>query len=278
MSVRHFPLLGSSIACLLLSAAVVADEAFDQSLSIQPFSHASSVEQKLIPDAEHKVMIGSVRRINNQLRAEREVRATGELLRATWQVHDGYEPEEAFRDALRQLTEAPHTLLYTCEGRECGSSSLWANQVFNNAQLYGPEDDQRYLALRLDSEPQRFISLYSITRGNKRSYLHMDQFTPTEAVTEALYPTPITLLKVLKREGVILLPSLDMSKPDAEPTTEWLRLLVRMLRTDSLLRVSIDGLDAPALVEALKVGGIRDQRLNVGEPTPEQGVKITRIR
>ena len=28
MSVRHFPLLGSSIACLLLSAAVVADESF----------------------------------------------------------------------------------------------------------------------------------------------------------------------------------------------------------------------------------------------------------
>ena len=134
MSVRHFSQLGSSIACLLLSAAAMADEAFDRSLSIQPFSHASAVEQQLIPNTEHKVMIGSVRRINNQLRAERDVRATGELLRATWQMHDEYAPEEAFRDALEQLIRLPHTLLYTCEGRECGSSSLWANQVFHNAQ------------------------------------------------------------------------------------------------------------------------------------------------
>ncbi|HDY98903.1 MAG TPA: DUF4892 domain-containing protein [Pseudomonas sabulinigri] len=278
MSLRHIPLLGCSVVLLSLSGVAEADDAFQQALSIQPFSHADSVQEQLLPESEYQVIIGSIRRINNQLRAGREVRASGELLRATWQMRDGYSPDEAFKDALQQLTEQPNTLLYTCEGRECGSSSLWANQVFNNAKLYGPDEDQRYLALRLDSEPQRFISLYSITRGNKRSYLHLDQFTPKPAVTEALYPTPTTLLKVLKREGELLLPSVDMTHAEAEPTVEWVRLLVRMLRSDSLLRVSIDGAGAPALVEALKIGGIPDQRLIVGQPAPEQGVRITRIR
>ena len=69
-----------------------------------------------------------------------------------------------------------------------------------------------------------------------------------------------------------------MTHAEAEPTVEWVRLLVRMLRSDSLLRVSIDGAGAPALVEALKIGGIPDQRLIVGQPAPEQGVRITRIR
>lgn len=278
MPVRHIPLLGCSVVALMLSGAAAADEAFDQALGIQPFSHADAVQEQLVADAEYQLVIGSIRRINNQMRAEREVRANGELLRATWQIRDGYSPDEAFRDALQQLTERPHTLLYTCEGRECGSSSLWANQVFSNSRLYGPEEDQRYLALRLDDEPQRFFALYSITRGNKRSYLHLDQFTPGEALDEALYPTPTTMLTVLKRENELLLPALDMTNAEAEPSAEWVRLLVRMLRTDSLLRVSIDGAGAPALEEALKAGGIRAQRLQVGEPTPEQGVKITRIR
>jgi len=278
MFLRRTTQIGCSIAALLLSTASPADEAFEQSLSITPFAHVSAVQQDRVADAEYQFIIGSIRRINNQLRAEREVRASGELLRATWQLKDGYAPEEAFRNALQQLTEQPHTLLYACDGRECGSSSLWANQVFGNAQLYGPEEDQRYLALRLDGEPQQLIALYSITRGNKRSYLHMDQFTPSPVVTQPLYPTPTTLLKVLKREGQLLLPTLDLQHPDADATVEWVRLLVRMLRTDSLLRVSIDGADAPALVQALKAGGIRDQRLNVGEPQPEQGVRITRVR
>ncbi|MEH6565424.1 MAG: DUF4892 domain-containing protein [Halopseudomonas sp.] len=277
MSLRHTPLLACTLAGLL-SAVASADEAFDRSLSIQPFIHATAVEQELLPNAEHQVVIGSIRRINNQLRAEREVRASGELLRATWQIKDGYSPDEAFRDALQQLTQLPHTLLYTCEGRECGSSSLWANQVFKNSQLYGPEEDQRYLALRLDGEQQRFVSLYSITRGNKRSYLHLDQFTPSPAISEALYPTPTTLLKVLKRENQLVLPALDMSHAQAQPSAEWIRLLVRMLRTDSLLRVTIDGAGAPELAEALKAGGIRDNRIQVGQPEPEQGVRITRIR
>ncbi len=278
MFLRRTTQIGCSVAALLLSTTSMADDAFEQSLSITPFAHVSAVQEDRVADAEYQFIIGSIRRINNQLRAEREVRASGELLRATWQVKDGYTPDEAFRDALQQLTEKPHTLLYTCEGRECGSSSLWANQVFGNAKLYGPEEDQRYLALRLDSQPQQFIALYSITRGNKRSYLHMDQFSPSPAVTQALYPTPTTLLKVLKREDQLLLPTLDMQHPEAAPTVEWVRLLVRMLRTDSLLRVRIDGAGAPELVQALKAGGIRDQRLSVGEPEPERGVHITRIR
>lgn len=278
MFLRRTTLIGCSFAAVLMSAASGAQEAFEQSLSVTPFAHVSAVQQDRVAQADYQFIIGSIRRINNQLRAEREVRATGELLRATWQITDGYSPDDAFRDALQQLTEQPHTLLYACEGRECGSSSLWANQVFNNARLYGPEEDQRYLALRLDSEPQQFIALYSITRGNKRSYLHLDQFSPSPAVTEALYPTPATLLKVLKRENQLLLPNLDMQHSAAAPTVAWIRLLVRALRSDALLRVRIDGADAPALVTALKAGGIRDERLSIGEPLPEQGVTLTRLR
>lgn len=273
LSVRTLPLLLGGFM-LASGAAVQAGQALDQ-LVVSPFEHSRVTSEALAEKVDHPVVIGSVRRINNQLRAEREIRVNGELARVTWEITDDYRPEDAFRHVLAQLTEQPHTLLYACDGRECGSSSLWANQVLHNAQLYGPEEGQRYLALRLDGEPQRFVSLYSITRGNRRSYLHIEQTTPTQTVEQALYPTPSTLLKVLRSEAELTLPALA---DNAELKASWTRLLVRMMRLDSLLRVQLDGADAPALAEGLKEGGVAAQRLTLGSPEPAGGVIIRQVR
>ena len=267
---RSAPLLFAG----LLSAGVLQAEDAVSTLVVEPFTHSQLVDQTLQSQADQPVVIGSIRRINNQLRAEREVRASGELASVSWEVLDGYAPEAAFSHVLGQLLAQPHTLLYACDGRECGSSSLWANQVLHNARLYGPDEDQRYLALRLDNEPQRFITLYSITRGNRRSYLNMTQLTPDQAVQQALYPTPSTLLKVLRSENSLALPALDSEALQ----DDWTRLLVRMMRLDSLLRVQFDGADAPQLVNAMKAAGVSASRLQLGEPVPAQGVVLQRIR
>ena len=42
------------------------------------------------------------------------------------------------------LQEQGAELLYWCQGRECGASSLWANSVFGNSTLYGSDDQQAY--------------------------------------------------------------------------------------------------------------------------------------
>lgn len=273
LSVRTLPLLLGGFMLAGGSGALAA-QALEQ-LVVSPFPHSRIVSESLSAQLDHPVVIGSVRRINNQLRAEREIRVSGELAQITWEITDGYAPEDAFRHVLGQLVEQPHTLLYACDGRECGSSSLWANQVLHNAQLYGPEDGQRYLALRLDTEPQRFVSLYSITRGNRRSYLNLEQTTPTAAVEQALYPTPSTLLKVLRSEEQLTLPSMA---GNAELMASWSRLLVRIMRLDSLLRVQLDGAEAPALAEALKASGVAAQRLTLGSPEPAEGAVIRQVR
>ncbi|WP_341705871.1 DUF4892 domain-containing protein [Halopseudomonas sp.] len=273
LSVRTLPLLLGGFM-LASGTAAQAAQALDQ-LVVSPFPHSRVTSEALSAQVDHPVVIGSVRRINNQLRAEREIRVNGELAQVTWEITDEYTPEDAFRHVLGQLVEQPHTLLYACDGRECGSSSLWANQVLHNSQLYGPEEGQRYLALRLDSEPQRFVSLYSITRGNRRSYLHIEQTTPAQAVEQALYPTPSTLLKVLRSEEKLTLPALA---DNPELTASWTRLLVRMMRLDSLLRVQLDGADAPALVDALKEAGVAAQRMTLGSPEPAAGVVIRQVR
>lgn len=241
---------------------------------IEPLPRAEVARERVQEDTEHTVVIGNIRRINNQVRAEREVLAEGELLRISWLIPEGHTAREAMAHAVKQLQEHPHTTLFFCEGRECGSSSLWANQVLGYSRLYGPEENQSYLALRLDDEPQRFISLYAITRGNRQVYLHMDQMTPDPAVTDMLYPTPATLGKILHAEGELQISGVTPEDADSAVTDAWLDLTARMLRSDNRLRIQVDGAQAPAFVQSLLDRGINQQRLEIGEPEPASGVRL----
>ena len=259
---------------LSLALAVVAPLAAADKLVIEAFPRAEVARERVLDNTEHTVVIGNIRRINNQLRAERDVQAVGELIRTSWRIPAGHGAREAMYHAADQLQARAHTTLFFCEGRECGSSSLWANQVLDFSRLYGPEDNQLYLALRLDDEPQRFVSLYAITRGNQQVYLHMDQLTPLEPVTEVLYPTAATLGKMLRAEGELLLPEMTSDALQQEQGAAWLELVTRMLRSDTRLRLQVDGANAPDFVQGLTDRGISSQRLEIGEPQPESRIRL----
>ncbi|WP_373185578.1 DUF4892 domain-containing protein [Halopseudomonas sp.] len=275
---RHAPL---GLGFLLLAQVAMAEESVPEGLVIEPFPGAEVTQSEVRLDTDHGVVIGLVRKVNNRLRAEREVRAIGELIRVTFEIPRAHSSVEAFDHAKEQLLARPHSMLYYCEGRECGASSLWANEVLDNSRLYGPEENQAYLALSLDEDPQKLISLYAITRGNRRVYLHVDQFTPDEAISEPLYPTPATLLKLLHANGRLALPALEpgsgSDNPRAEEPEVWLNLVNRMLRSDTRVRVAISGEKAPAVMQRLIDLDIRASRLEIGEPYPETGVVLEKL-
>ena len=156
-------------------------------------------------------------------------------------------------------------------GRECGSSSLWANAVFDNSTLYGSDDQQSYALMRL-AEPRQdsLVALYSITRGNKRAYLHAELLVANAALGEVL-PTPATLQRQLKNTGELRLPK------QVEPSAAWAELLARSLRLDSTLRVSISGAQAEAWREALVAQRVRSSRLELGEANVT-GVQLNVLR
>ncbi|MFT6465383.1 DUF4892 domain-containing protein [Halopseudomonas laoshanensis] len=269
------PTLGFAGLLLCVLARPAAADDLSERLLLSAFPGATLVDSSSEAAVDHAVVMGSIRRINNQLRAEREVRAMGELIRATYRIPDPHDRHEAFEHAKEQLLAQPGSMLFFCQGRECGSSSLWANQVLNNSTLYGPEDNQAYLVMQLDSEPQRFVSLYAITRGNRRVYLHVEQFTPEQPVAETLYPTPATMLKLLHAEGQLVIPANHAADP--ETAQAWVNLINRMLRSDTRLRISVNGDQAPAVTRQLVELGIRSQRLEVGEALPQDAILIIKL-
>ncbi|WFC62415.1 DUF4892 domain-containing protein [Pseudomonas sp. REST10] len=242
---------------LLAAAADVSGSRDLEALPRFPASHIVAFAQE--PAAERIYPQGSVRRISGRLRYEREILAQGRHQAVTYELPGTHSADQVFSASREALLKQGAELLYWCQGRECGSSSLWANAVFGNSTLYGSDDQQAYALLRL-AEPnhESLLALYSITRGNRRAYLHAEQLD-ADAPLGALLPTPATLLRQLRSDGQLQLPV------DAKADSAWVEVLARSLNLDSTLRVSLSGGQAPAWREALMAQRVREARLELGE-------------
>lgn len=163
-------------------------------------------------------------------------------------------------------------MLFWCQARDCGESSLWANEVFGNAKLYGADEQQAYLLLRLAApRDNTLVALYSITRGNRKAYLHVEQFEAAAPLGELL-PTSATLLRQLKSTG-----ELDFPDRVNDPDDTWLRLISRGLNLDTTLRVTVSGPKAEAWRQALINQGVRAARMETGS-VEGSGLRIDLLR
>lgn len=221
---------------------------------------------------ERAYPLGALRRLSGRLHFEREVAVNGQLTTVTYELPARHGAFEAFGNAHEQLREQGAHMLYWCEGRECGSSSLWANSLFGNARLYGSDDQQAYAVLRL-AEPHanRLVVLYAITRGNRKAYLHVEQLDASEDIGEVL-PSAATLLRQLRSNG-----SLDLAQLQGEPNPQWSQVLARALSQDSTLRVIISGAYAQQWRETLVAQGIRASRLEL-DNRQTSGLRLDRLQ
>ena len=176
-------------------------------------------------------------------------------------------------DAAREaLQKQDAELLFWCQARDCGESSLWANEVFGNAKLYGSDEQQAYLLLRLAApRDNTLVALYSITRGNRKAYLHVEQFEAAAPLGELL-PTSATLLRQLKSTG-----ELDFPKLVNDPDDTWLRLISRALNLDTTQRVTVSGPKAEVWRQALINQGVRAARMETGN-VDGVGLRIDLLR
>lgn len=266
---RLLPLL---VAGLCSSAVLAADIAGSRDLETLPrFPASQIVAFQDNPEFERIYPQGSIRRISGRLRYEREILVQGRHSSVTYELPRTHSAAQVFSQARETLLEQGAELLYWCQGRECGASSLWANAVFGNATLYGSDDQQAYALLRL-AEPNHdsLLALYSITRGNRRAYLHAEQLD-AQAPLGQLLPTPATLLRQLRSDGQLKLPA------DAAPDSAWAELLGRSLNLDSTLRVSLAGGEAENWRQALIEQRVREARLELGDAEGE-GLAVRLLR
>ena len=166
----------SLVTCAVAAGlAVIAGGAHANVLPAYP--QGSLEEERSIESASRRVMLSAIREVGNEVRAERSTRlavaGTGQL----YLMETGVGRQEARRWYLDQLQARDARILFRCEGRECGRSNVWANQVFDQSTLYGRDSEQDYLVAGLEDENgQRWlVLLYTITRGSQRDYVWLEQ-------------------------------------------------------------------------------------------------------
>lgn len=254
-----------------LSGTVTANE-FTEVLGLESLRDAQIITQEHRDGLEKIYPKGSVRRISGRMRYSGEVLVRGSVDVLTVQLAETHEALDAFEASRQLLQNKQGHMLYWCAARECGPSNLWANTVFGNARLYGPDDRQAYALFRLANEQHNeLVAVYAITRGNGRGFLHIEQFKAEELPAELL-PTPTTLQRQLDTDNRLFLPLVD-----EEPDPAWVRLLVRALNQNVTMRISMAGEHAQAWRDAMVERGLRATRIELEAEYTQSGLVLQRL-
>lgn len=175
---------------------------------------AKVVDQRPAVAQERVYPMGPLRKISGRLRVEDKVESRGQVSSVTYELPVERSAREAFTSAREALQQDGGYPLFWCQGRDCGEASLWANDVFANARLNGGDEQQAFILLRRSAEEaDTLVALYSVTRGNRRAYLHVEEFVAESPLGDIL-PTAATVLRELRDTG-----KLDyLTLPNPRPT------------------------------------------------------------
>lgn len=214
------------------------------------FPGSNIVDYRVENNAVYSLALGRMQRAAGRVAPAQSERFQGNLRRITYEIPDGFGAQEVFEHFRAQLLSNNQRELFRCQGRDCGSSNFWANDLFGNRILYGPESGQYYMASTYEGEiAQRDVSgyaaLYVVTRANRRLYAHVEFLELSASVAAeqraAQTMTPQALAARLQQDGVAVIPGLIFNEDDELDDSEGLELLRAVLGLDTSLNIYIVG-------------------------------------
>lgn len=244
----------------LLSAAQSEDVivGFTDHSLIAGFAYSEIIERELEIDTNYRIILGALERIRGEVIPEDSERLRGDVTKITYEVSQEFTGEDVYEFYQEQITSNNFELLYSCAGRECGSSNYWANDIFRNRFLYGPERDQHFMAFRANSATENapYFSVYIITRVNRKIYAHIEIVEPAgtqeseqiAAISEIAASRisgasnsaeDSTFLQRLREQGSAVLPSISFQSNDRLATPVDVEPLVSALNSDQSLSVYV---------------------------------------
>lgn len=258
------------------SSADVSGAADYSGIARFPGSHISDYRQS--GDINYRLALGRMQRVNGRVTPGREERVQGVLTRITYQIPSGYSGLNVFEHFATQLL-ADGVELFRCQGRGCGSSNFWANDIFANRVLYGPEADQFYMASTLGTADNisAYVAVYVITRGNRSVYAHLDILQLPQTAEDATTETPEALALRLRQEGSVRIRGVSFTDDDELRDASGLALVARALHSDPLLRVYIVGhLSGPDTLDSL-LARSRQHAETIMEHLIAEGINADRL-
>lgn len=235
MFMKFIPIL--CVAALLSGWGAAAS-----ALSFAKYEQATTLSESQSQTGDYRLSLGTLKKVDGDWRAEREQTLSGQLSRLTQELDEGHSEKAVFEFYRQQILKLGGQELFVCESRRCGSSATWANQRFGIKELYGLDQYQHYsaLALDLDNGQRAYVALYTVRRGNKRSYAQVDVLTSNNRAQ--LVSSPEVVTGRLRAGGQFRLPELN----NGQLTDEQLTAIVSALRAERVWHIAIVGVDKGA--------------------------------
>jgi len=160
------------VGLLAGGSGVAASPGASQYQSLLP-ADARLVKESHKELGRQQVVLGALENVRNEVVPEHQEFFTGTRHRSTYILPEARSTDDVKDFVLQQVVNSGD-LLFECHGRRCGSSNSWANIIFKQSILYGPEQYQHYLAVRYSGEEEQVVLVYIAERGTGDIYLQMD--------------------------------------------------------------------------------------------------------
>ncbi|TVP55474.1 MAG: DUF4892 domain-containing protein [Halomonadaceae bacterium] len=273
-----------------------------QDLGLPVFSQGTLERSETLPQQDTRVYTGAIREVRGEIATSDRIRKELSGEKRLISTGRNFSVSEVQGHYAAALQEREATVLFSCEGRSCGSSNVWANRVFGESRLYGRDDEQSYQvsAWRDASNRIQLNTLYIVQRGNRQVYVHEQAFVVPEG-----RKLPGVELDNRRVFGPIVIPWRNHNDPDLAITEDQLAQILDLaeeyprgklylLGYAPLMEGSLDSLIATIdeatgkLAKRLQDAGLEESRLRrkslgplvsvVAEGRPRQRVEVMLVR
>ena len=261
---------------------------------IDRFPRSWIVEYEEVAESlPYRFVTAPVDKIRQELRIE-GARVVGPVQRVTYRIPDG-EQLDAIAAHYREILEAGGSgIVFSCEGPDCGRSTIWAHDVFGIPILVAPNRSQHFLAAPMTIDGvTKLVAVYAVQRGNRRLYAHVEVVVPN---AEVVFDTNRTLAETLARTGFAVIGGVvpdevgalteeDIAKIEAVATTlepfsrETIHVVCHLYGSepvDELQRLS-EGCAATAAEVLRRVGGVAVEAHGLGPFGPRDALAKARL-
>lgn len=223
------------------SASIIATVESKTGLIKYPDANIEQYKNLMVKD--HKLITSGLKIVNGLLKFEHAKRISGLMHQITYQIPEGYSSSEAFDYYKKLIIPTKHNIFYECKARSCGASNLWANRIFKVAKLYGPDKSQYYLAAKvIVADKEFYIAIYSIQRGNKKVYLHVEIIEPHEAEVVEGFLNQSVIVDTLKKNKRWVMTGLNFNKNNKlEANSVAVTALAEVLKNNAGIKIYLVG-------------------------------------
>ena len=160
------------IKALMVFSVALSCLANGEGHPVSPFPGAELTNKTMEPAKSHMLVLGALEKVDRELRPENFKILSAKKSSYTYYLPEARQTKEVFEYYLDQL-QSIGNLEFECKGRECGSSSYWANKIFKSAILYGPEQFQSYAVFRTSAG---WWTVYIGQRATRKIYARLDHY------------------------------------------------------------------------------------------------------